>query len=351
MRRLDMGLPIHPIPSRWGHVVQRARTHMFLILVPMLTILLMLEALEAGANLILEEDVRETWSGVLRTSAALVALLLVPAVLMRAIGAGPLHPGGLRDMILTTLKDANVRARDVMLWPTGGTMVNGAVIGLIPSRRFVLLTDELLERLPSGQIRAVVAHEAGHIRHRHLAWTIVSLLALVGTIGVVIEWSLAFLLPFLIDWFGAPVRTIGALEVIGVMLVVVLTFLCFGWISRRFELQADASAARDLTVRGGVGDDTAALEGRLDEQATMLMCGALDSVSRINGVDPNRHTWRHGSIRWRQNRLRALIGTRLERLSIDHDVRRIKFTMIMLMIFLGIVWVQQTTFLDPFLAQ
>ncbi|HAW95146.1 MAG TPA: hypothetical protein DCX60_02615 [Phycisphaerales bacterium] len=351
MRRLDMGLPIHPIPSRWGHVIQRARTHMFLILVPMLTILLMLEALEAGANLILEEDVRETWSGVLRTSAALVALLLVPAVLMRAIGAGPLHPGGLRDMILTTLKDANVRARDVMLWPTGGTMVNGAVIGLIPSRRFVLLTDELLERLPSGQIRAVVAHEAGHIRHRHLAWTIVSLLALVGTIGVVIEWSLAFLLPFLIDWFGAPVRTIGALEVIGVMLVVVLTFLCFGWISRRFELQADASAARDLTVRGGVGDDTAALEGRLDEQATMLMCGALDSVSRINGVDPNRHTWRHGSIRWRQNRLRALIGTRLERLSIDHDVRRIKFTMIMLMIFLGIVWVQQTTFLDPFLAQ
>ena len=351
MRRLDTGLPIHPIPSRWGHVFQRARTHMFLLLVPMLTILLMLEVLEATSNLVLEDEVRETWAGVLRITAALVALLLVPSVLMRAIGASPLRAGALREMISTTLKDADVRARDVMLWPTGGTMVNGAVIGLIPSMRFVLLTDELLERLPSGQIRAVVAHEAGHIRHRHLPWTILSLLALVGTIGVLIEWGLECLLPSLIEWSGAPSRMVATLEAIGIMLVIVLTFLCFGWISRRFELQADASAARDLTVRGGFGDDTAAREGRLDEQATMLMCGALESVSSINGVDPTRHTWRHGSIRWRQNRLRALIGTRLERLSIDHDVRRIKFTMIMLMIFLGIVWIQQTTFLDPFLAE
>ena len=80
----------------------------------------------------------------------------------------------------------------------------------------------------------------------------------------------------------------------------------------------------------------------------MLMCGALESVARINGMDPNRHTWRHGSIRWRQNRLRALIGTPLDSLSIDHVVRRVKFTMLMFMIFLGIVWMQQSTFLEPF---
>ena len=251
-------------------------------------------------------------------------------------------------MIATTLKDADVRTRDVMLWPTGGSMVNGAVIGLIPSMRYVLLTDELLERLPSGQIRAVVAHEAGHLRHRHLPWTILSLLALIGTIGVVLEWSIELLLPTLLEWSGDPVRMIAVSEALGVMIALVLTFLAFGWISRRFELQADASAARDLTVRGGVGDDSAAREGRLDEQATLLMCGALDSVATINGVDPNRHTWRHGSIRWRQNRLRSLIGSRLEALSIDHDVRRVKFVMLTLMFFLGIVWIQQSTLLDAF---
>ena len=81
-----------------------------------------------------------------------------------------------------------------------------------------------------------------------------------------------------------------------------------------------------------------------------LVCrrGALDSVATINGVDPNRHTWRHGSIRWRQNRLRSLIGSRLESLSIDHDVRRVKFVMLTLMFFLGIVWIQQSTPLDAF---
>ena len=229
-------------------------------------------------------------------------------------------------------------------------MVNGAVIGLLPSMRYVLLTDELLERLPSGQIRAVVAHEAGHLRHRHLPWTILSLFALVGTIGVIVEWSLDALLPGLIEWSGKPVRMIGMIEAIGVMIVLVLTFLGFGWVSRRFELQADASAARDLTVRGGLGEDVAAREGRLDQQAAALMCAALDSVTTINGVDPDRRTWRHGSIRWRQNRLRSLVGTRLEALSIDHDVRRVKFAMIMSLIFLGIVWIQQSTFLDPLLS-
>lgn len=348
MRRLDMGLPIHPIPSRWGYVLQRARTHMLLLLVPMLTILFVLESVELCAALAFDDQVLEDWAGVLRIMAALCALALAPWVLMSAIGARPLQGGGLRDMITTTLKDADVRARNVMLWPTGGSMVNGAVIGLIPSMRYVLLTDELLERLPSGQIRAVVAHEAGHLRHRHLPWTILSLLALVGTIGVVLEWVIELMLPTLLEWSGDPVRMISVSEVVGVMIVLMLTFVGFGWISRRFELQADASAARDLTVRGGVGDDSAAREGRLDEQATLLMCGALDSVARINGLDPNRHTWRHGSIRWRQNHLRSLIGSRLDALAIDHDVRRVKFVMLTLMFFLGIVWIQQSTLLDPF---
>ena len=348
MRRLDMGLPIHPIPSRWGYVLQRARTHMLLLLIPMLTILFVLESVEVGATLAFDQRVLEDWSGVFRVTGALCALVLAPWVLMLAIGARPLQRGGLRDMIDTTLKDADVRTREVMLWPTGGSMVNGAVIGLIPSMRYILLTDELLERLPSGQIRAVVAHEAGHLRHRHLPWTILSLLALIGTIGVVLEWAIELMLPTLLEWSVAPVRMIAVTEALGVMIALVLTFLAFGWISRRFELQADASAARDLTVRGGVGDDSAAREGRLDEQATLLMCGALDSVATINGVDPNRHTWRHGSIRWRQNRLRALIGSPLESLSIDHDVRRVKFMMLTLMFFLGIVWIQQSTLLDAF---
>jgi len=348
MRRLDMGFPIHPIPSRWGYVLQRARTHMLLLLIPMLTILFVLESVEVGATFAFDQGVLEDWSGVFRVTAALCALVLAPWVLMVAIGARPLQRGGLRDMIATTLKDADVRTRDVMLWPTGGSMVNGAVIGLIPSMRYILLTDELLERLPSGQIRAVVAHEAGHLRHRHLPWTILSLLALIGTIGVVLEWAIELMLPTLLEWSGDPARMLAVSEAVGVMIALVLTFLAFGWISRRFELQADASAARDLTVRGGVGDDSAAREGRLDEQATLLMCGALDSVATINGVDPNRHTWRHGSIRWRQNRLRSLIGSRLEALSIDHDVRRVKFVILTLMFFLGIVWIQQSTLLDAF---
>ena len=349
MRRLETGLPIHPIPSRWGYVLQRARMHLLLLLVPMFTIILLIESVEALANLTVTDAALGDWSGVMRITAALFALVLAPWALMIAIGARPLQSGGLRDMIKSTLEDADVRAREVMLWPTGGSMVNGAVIGLLPSLRYVLLTDELLERLPSGQIRAVVAHEAGHIRHRHLVWTVLSLLALVGVFGVIIEWCLGAVLPALVEWSGDPVRMAGISEAVGIMVVLVSTCLCFGWVSRRFELQADASAARDLTVRGGMSDDSAACMGRLDEQAVLLMCGALESVARINGLNPSRHTWRHGSIRWRQNHLRGSVGSSLEALSIDDVVRRVKFVIIMSMIFLGIVWMQQSTLLEPFL--
>ena len=59
MRRLDMGLPIHPIPSRWGYVLQRARTHMLLLLIPMLTILFVLESVEVGATFAFDQGVLE----------------------------------------------------------------------------------------------------------------------------------------------------------------------------------------------------------------------------------------------------------------------------------------------------
>ena len=50
MRRLETGLPIHPIPSRWGYVLQRARMHLLLLLVPMFTIILLIESVEALAQ-------------------------------------------------------------------------------------------------------------------------------------------------------------------------------------------------------------------------------------------------------------------------------------------------------------
>jgi hypothetical protein len=54
------------------------------------------------------------------------------------------------------------------------------------------------------------------------------------------------------------------------------------------------------------------------------MAGALQSVADLNGIDPERFTWRHGSVRERQRRLAALVDRPVDALPIDRQVRLIK---------------------------
>ena len=91
------------------------------------------------------------------------------------------------------------------------------------------------------------------------------------------------------------------------MLVVGLAM--FGFASRRFERQADTYAVQLLSSR----------EGREDAspQAVDAMVTALGSVALLNHVPPVRGSWRHGSIAWRQDYLRALVGRAHGALAID----------------------------------
>ena len=149
--------------------------------------------------------------------------------------------------------------------------------------------------------------------------------------------------------------------------------LSFGWVSRRFERQADSFAVQHLTRTRTVGDGTVAvvLEGadpgpdpetsrtatiggtkaelaneaentpqssdgmrkamRIVDESVDTMANALLSVAKLNHMslakesiwDGIRH-WRHGSIRWRHNYLHSLTGLPIDRLPIDRQVRTLK---------------------------
>ena len=55
----------------------------------------------------------------------------------------------------------------------------------------------------------------------------------------------------------------------------------------------------------------------------MAMAGALDSIASLQAIDPRRRSWRHGSIAWRCEYLRALV----ER---PEDIRSIHRTMLLI---------------------
>ena len=61
-----------------------------------------------------------------------------------------------------------VRCRDFKIWQTDRQVLNAAVAGLLPSMRYVFVTDALLLYLRDDEMEAVIAHELGHVRRRHL---------------------------------------------------------------------------------------------------------------------------------------------------------------------------------------
>jgi len=202
------------------------------------------------------------------------------------------------------------------VWRTGNAMINAAVMGLVGRLRYVLLTDGLLELMPRDQVVAVMAHEIGHVRRHHLPWMLVMMITVMG-LAVLLVGSLLSLVGGVVGTFSdGAVITIDLASILAALL---LAMVVFGWISRRFERQADTFAAQHLSTRDGTDED-----GVISADAVFAIAGALGSITMLNGVDPNRWNWRHGSIRWRQTYLQSLIGRTANALPIDRFVHRMK---------------------------
>ncbi len=121
---------------------------------------------------------------------------------------------------------------------------NAYFTGLGSNKRIVFF-DTLLSQLDADEIEAVLAHEIGHFKRKHIAKRIV-LMALVSLAGLA-------LLGWLIDapWFysGLGVTQPSLAVALLLFLLVVPTFTVFvqplmSWLSRRHEFEADEFASR-----------------------------------------------------------------------------------------------------------
>ena len=150
--------------------------------------------------------------------------LFLPYLLRNTWETVPLGPGPERAVLEAVARHADFRCRDLLVWRTGGLVANAAIVGLTPRDRVVVFTDSLLAQLDPRQLAAVFAHEIGHAKGRHVL--------------VFLAWAGAMFLgaDLVVTWF-APEEEWIVFASLG--LAVVIWSLGFGWMSRRFELQAD----------------------------------------------------------------------------------------------------------------
>jgi len=230
-----------------------------------------------------------------------------------------LGPGALRDRLDALCRRQGVRCRDYLVWHTHTGMINGALVGIIPRLRYILLTEPLLERLPIDQVEAVMAHEVAHARRWHLPWLLVVLIA---TLGLSFT-AAATALTLGVNWLNLPVgdTVYGLANVVSLLAAIGIALVVFSWVSRKFERQADAFGAQHLSGMLRRGHEAGAV---VEPHAAEAMIGALGAVASINRIPLRKFSWRHGSIRGRQQRLREIVGMPLFPLPIDRQVRWIK---------------------------
>jgi STE24 endopeptidase len=180
----------------------------------------------------------------------------------------------------------------------------------------VLLSDGLLAAMDHRQVEAVFGHEAGHVRCHHiphfLVFAFVGWLAVAGLMELVARSALKA---------GGTVGVSAfTVQSIGIVATVALWGVGFGWLSRRFEREADLFGARCVTPPAEecrtpcsvhLEPDQAAVsnpDGRVCATGTAIFASALDRVALLNGIPHEERSWRHSSIGSRIRFLASLAG-------------------------------------------
>jgi STE24 endopeptidase len=238
---------------------------------------------------------------------AVVVMLIAPTLIVRVWRTVGMPAGPLRDELASVSRAMRLRFRQLLVWRTGGMIANAVVMGILAPVRYVLLSDALLEQLDAREVRAVFAHEAGHILGHHLFYAMlfsVSSVILCSSAGELLAFCLR-----LDGWWA---------ESMVISLLAAVWLLGFGWISRRFERQSDVVAAWYS------GDSGPGPDGRISPEGAYAFSRSLERIAQLNGIGHGQWNWRHGSIRGRVAYVMWLGSTAGNRRDADKPVRRIK---------------------------
>lgn len=255
---------------------------------------------------------------------ALVLMAASPWGLRLLLGMRPLAAGPLRERLIQTARRVGLRFSDLLVWHTRGTVGNAMVAGVLPWPRYVMFTDRLLGELSADELDAVLGHEVGHIRHRHLllylAFLTLSLSALSGAVSFAARMAPAD------SWLFTALERLGDWQtLIALAAVAAYVIVAFGFLSRRCEREADLFGCRAVSC--GQFDCTGHAPGWDNQQkhdaapcptGVDVFTTALERVAVINGISRSKPGWLAS---WQHSTIAARVEF-LNRLRTDPDLDR-----------------------------
>ncbi|MBN1932457.1 MAG: M48 family metalloprotease [Desulfobacterales bacterium] len=211
-----------------------------------------------------------------------------PALIQKFWRCKPLEKGNERLQIEHLCTKAGLKYANILYWPIfGGKMITAGVMGMIKKFRYILVTHALLHFLEPEEIDAVIAHEIGHIKKKHLLFYLfffVGYMLLSYATFDLIIFSIIYTNPlyYLVAATGLDQTIlVSAFFSVASIIIFFLYFrYIFGYFMRNFERQADTYVYT------------------LFESGKALI-STLEKIAATSGQRPDKPNWHHFSIKER----------------------------------------------------
>lgn len=228
-----------PFWSLPGYFVFQARTFTLMILFPVFLVVSQQTLIRFVPSV-----VGAWWFHLIGVLGVLLLFIVLPRFVKPALGLKRLPTGAFRERMVALAARMRVRLTDLLLWPTQGSLVNAMIVGVVPSARYVIFTDRILDELNSEEIDAVFGHELGHAKHGHLpfyaCFFLLSSVAVFSTAAMILKQLDAHArLPTELWSEFLPLPPLMAMAL--------YIFIVFGYLSRVCERQADVAGCRAVS--------------------------------------------------------------------------------------------------------
>jgi len=215
-------------------------------------------------------------------------VVFMPGIIRYWWSCKPLEASEKARILESFLREKDFKYRGLLNWPIfEGRMLTAGIMGVVPRFRYILVTDSLLQVLSVEELKAVLAHEMGHAKYRHLLLYLVFFAAFFLVFFGLFDlfYNLLFLHPFFSKVVSSQdPKTMNLFYLVLAAPMVLTLFLyiryVMGFYMRNFERQAD-----------------------LYSQSTMgtpePIVSSLEKIALLSGKSRNLPSWHHFSIRER----------------------------------------------------
>ena len=277
----------------------------------------------------LQKIMSSSWGDLLFYAVFLIFIVSFFPPLVRSLwGCKKLPEGFLKTKLDAFCQTQNFKA-DFYLWPLfEGRVLTAAVMGIVPGLRYILLTPALIETMTLTELEAILAHEIGHVKKRHLllyVFLIGSFSILVGLLAeplIHLMLSFGFLTSLMIQTNIKAETIVTVAGAVPLLAAMVLYFrYIFGYFIRNFERQADLFSLQAV----GSGE---------------ALVSAFEKIAVLGGNIREEPNWHHFGIGERIDCLEAASKAPQRIQQHDSKVRRSLLVFIAVLV-LTVVGVQQ----------